>query len=148
MPHLSFPFSIQGSRNQKLPVRHGVIAVPEETDRDLLQKAPFPGGVAGSESVVAQEVCALPPTHLCCSHTALGLLSWHRYPCFLLEASLGSPELGAFPWEATFLLYLVGGHVDWVAVPLPSAVGASRRWRWRRGPIGHVSLVGSRRPGP
>lgn len=106
---------------------------------------------SGSQSVVAQEVCALPPTRLCCSHCAWAL-SWHRHPCFLLGASLGSPELGAFPREATFLPIVGGRSRGLGGSPLRSAVGASQCWLrsgpdWCTGPIGHVSLAGSRRPG-
>lgn len=43
MPRLSFPSSSQRSRNQRLPLRHRVIAVTEERHGDLLQKALCPG---------------------------------------------------------------------------------------------------------
>lgn len=42
MPRLSFPSSVQCFRNQKLPLRHGVIAVIKENHGGLL-----PQGVAG-----------------------------------------------------------------------------------------------------
>lgn len=101
MPCLLFPFSIQGSRNQKLPVRHGVIAVPKEIDRDLLQKAPFPGGVALS-LLLLRKFAPYPPTRLCCSHTAL-------------DSELAPPPLlsawgiSGFPGAWSFPL---GGHIS------------------------------------